>query len=198
MLGPHEGEIAVRLARGAVSEALGGDPPRSPDALPSLFQERRGVFVSWHVHPAHRLRGCVGYPLPVLPLGEGLRRAAVAAALDDPRFEPVTAAEFPVLVAEVSALTAPEPLAAVDRPAGVVIGRHGLIVEHRGVQGLLLPQVAADQGWSPEEFLDGTCEKAGLRPGLWRTPAVRVLRFEAEIFAERSPGGEVVRVLDGT
>jgi len=191
-----DGAVAVRLAREAVARALGRASLRpAPVELPELFRQRRGVFVTWYEHPGHQLRGCIGFPLPVLPLAEGLAEAAVAAALEDPRFPPVTAGELPSLVAEVSVLTPQVEVPARDRPRGVTVGADGLVVESGRLRGLLLPQVAVEQGWGREEFLDGTCEKAGLPRGAWRSPEVRVFRFRAEIFRERSPGGEVVRTL---
>ena len=189
------GATAVRLAREAVARALGEGSPSAPvRAAPGVFRERRGVFVSWYVQAGHRLRGCIGFPEPVLPLGTGLREAAVAAALDDPRFPPVSARELGGLVAEVSLLTPLVALAPEERPRGVRVGRDGLVVEARRMRGLLLPQVATEQGWTAEQFLDGTCEKAGVARGAWRSPEVGVFRFEAEVFRERSPAGEVVRV----
>jgi len=190
----EDGALAVRLAREAVGRALGDPAAREArKALPSTFRERRGVFVTWYEHPAHRLRGCIGYPHAVLPLGEAVREAAVSAALEDPRFAPVTAGELRELVAEVSLLTPFEPISPRDRPGGVAVGRDGLVVESGARRGLLLPQVAPEQGWDREQLLDGTCEKAGLARGAWRSPQVNVYRFQAEIFRERSPGGEVVR-----
>jgi hypothetical protein len=190
----EDGARAVRLAREAVARALGAAAPREgPEEFPSAFRERRGVFVTWYSHPERSLRGCIGYPQPVLPLAQGVREAAISAALDDPRFPPVTARELASLVVEVSLLSPFEPLGPRDRPGAVKVGRDGLVVETGEFRGLLLPQVAPEQGWDNEEFLAGTCEKAGLAPGAWRSPKVNVFRFEAEIFRELSPGGEVVR-----
>jgi len=203
MLSPEEGVAAVRLARRALEDALGPSP--SPDlvravaetpAIP-LFDERRGVFVTLKRHPDGALRGCIGYPLPVLPLRAALAHAAVSAAVEDFRFRPVRASDLPRLTVEVSVLTVPAPLrfsTPEEAVRSVTVGRDGLIVEGFGSSGLLLPQVAPEEGWSAEELLDGTCEKAGLPPRAWRDPRVKVRRFEAEIFHEVTPGGEVVRV----
>lgn len=201
MLSTEERQHALGLARGAVDRALGPSPPADPAApyrsapLPSVFDERRGVFVTWKRHPGGTLRGCIGYPLPVLPLRAGVPRAAVAAAVEDPRFVPVRASELPRLVVEISVLTVPVPIESArpeDRRRAVTVGRDGLIVEGFGCSGLLLPQVAPEQGWSAEELLEGTCEKAGLRPDAWRNPAVTVRRFEAEVFRESVPAGAPV------
>jgi len=164
--------------------------------LPPVFDELRGVFVTLKRHPSGMLRGCIGYPLPVLPLRSALVRAAVSAAVEDYRFRPVPAADLPRTTIEVSVLTPPEPLrfsTPEEAIRAVKVGRDGLIVDGLGSSGLLLPQVAPEEGWSAEQLLDGTCEKAGLPPRSWQDPRVKVRRFEAEVFRELSPGGEVVR-----
>lgn len=64
------------------------------------------------------------------------------------------------------------------------------------MRGLLLPQVPVEYNWSVEEFLDNACLKAGLRPNIWREGTVNVYIFQAQIFAEIVPNGEVIeRVL---
>ncbi len=202
MLSAEEGEVAVRLARRALEHGLAPSPPADPTAfaaaesLPGVFAEPRGVFVTLKRHPDGALRGCIGYPLPVLPLRSAIAGAAVAAAVEDFRFRPVRAADLSRITVEVSVLTVPVPIrftTPAEAIRAVSVGRDGLIVEGFGSSGLLLPQVAPEQGWSAEELLDGTCEKAGLPPRAWRDPRVQVRRFEAEIFRERTPAGEVVR-----
>jgi uncharacterized protein (TIGR00296 family) len=197
----EDGIRAVRLVRASLVSALGN--PSGPgaravrdDDLTAVFDEPRGVFVTLRRYPGARLRGCIGYPLPILPLRTALVQAAVSAATEDPRFPPVEARELDALTLEVSVLSVPVPLRAnrpEERVREVRVGRDGLIVEGYGTSGLLLPQVGPEQGWTAEELLDGTCEKAGLRPGAWRDPKVEVRRFEAEVFAERTPAGEVLR-----
>ncbi len=200
MLSAEEGTQAVRLARESVAGRLGAARPagaRTVEPLPPVFRESRGAFVTLRRYPNGELRGCIGFPLPVLPLERAVAEAAVSAATDDPRFPPVRAGELDELTVEVSVLTVPQPLAAAraeDRVREVRVGRDGLIVDGFGTSGLLLPQVAPEQGWDAEELLDGTCEKAGLPPRAWRDARVRVRRFEAEVFSEQSPGGTVERV----
>lgn len=201
MLSPEEGARAVALARASMARALlAGSPPRDAEGaeppLPPVFDEPRGVFVTLRRHPGGSLRGCIGYPLPILPLRTALPEAAVSAATEDPRFPAVRPPELGSITVEVSVLTAPVPVTAPSSEellGQVVVGRDGLIVDGYGTSGLLLPQVGPEQGWSSEELLEATCEKAGLRPRAWRDPKVRVRRFEAEVFGERTPGGEVVR-----
>ena len=196
MLSAVERRTALSLSRRAIELALGPDPAADPaapfraESLPRVFDERRGVFVTLKRVPGDDLRGCIGYPLPVLPLRSGLPRAAVAAATEDPRFRPVRASELPRLAIEVSVLTVPVPVRAArprDLVAAVTVGRDGLIVDAGGASGLLLPQVAVEMGWTAEEFLDGACEKAGLGRGAWRAGAT-VRRFEAEVVRETTVG----------
>jgi len=197
MLSDTEGAFAVRLARGAILHALGGGPGEGIfPTLPPVFAEPRGAFVTLRRHPSGALRGCIGYPLPMLPLEEAIVRAAVAAAVDDPRFRPIRSDDLATIAVEVSVLTVPVALPRSSPEtilSAIRVGRDGLILDARGTSGLLLPQVAIEQHWSTEEFLDGVCEKAGLPPGAWRLPTARLRRFEAEVFAEERPGGEVRR-----
>lgn len=183
LLSEEEGRDAVRFARQTLEERIGGgNAPLPPSG--AVFADLRGVFVT--LTTGGDLRGCIGYPYPVLPLGEAVREAAIAAATGDPRFPPVTAAELPEITIEVTVLTVPAPLngAPGDRAAGVIPGRHGLIVSGRGTGGLLLPQVATEYGWDAATFLDHTCQKAGLPPGCWRRNDIDVLTFEGQIFHE--------------
>ncbi len=202
MVADEDGVAAVRWARRSVAAALGGRSTSSDRSLPSppegaLFVEPRGVFVTLKHHPSGELRGCIGYPLPHFPLGRAIAQAALAAATEDPRFPRVRSPELSQLTFEVSILSVPVPVPGrtpAEIVAGITVGRDGLIVEGYGTSGLLLPQVAPEQGWSAEQFLDGTCEKAGLPADAWRSPGVRIRRFGAEVFAERSPHGPVERV----
>ncbi len=84
---------------------------------------------------------------------------------------------------EISLLMPERAVASIDE---ITVGRHGVIVEHGRLRGLLLPQVAAEFGWDRETFLEQACLKAGVPRDAWRTGA-RILVFEARIFAESAP-----------
>lgn len=185
MLTPEEGRTAVRLARNAIEKAVGGERMVLP-TLPPVFGEKRGVFVT--IKRQGCLRGCIGLPYPIKPLGDAILEAAGSAALEDPRFPPVSRPELADLDLEVTVLTQPRPLECPpeERPDCVEVGKHGLIVSGLGTGGLLLPQVPTECGWSSREFLDQTCVKAGLRPGCWRRSDVAVLTFEGQIFNEKA------------
>jgi len=165
------------LARAALAAALRGEPmPTLRDGAGVVV--RRGAFVT--LRKAGALRGCIGHVHGDRAVAEVVCEMAVAAALEDPRFPPVTVEELAEITVEVSVLTPPRPLTPID-PAAVAVGRHGLIVRHRGAAGLLLPQVAVEHGLDALAFLDAVCRKAGLRDGAWRHPEAEVLTFETEV-----------------
>src|SRR4030067_3373467 len=101
MLTKSEGEIAVKLARKAIEECLGNGKKIKPDDLPSVFHEKRGVFVTLNRKIEKKeLCGCIGRPYPVMKLGEAIITSAINAALDAPRFDPVIKEEINRVVIE--------------------------------------------------------------------------------------------------
>jgi len=166
----------VEIARAAVIEATTGQKTSAP--RPDGMPEASGAFVT--LKRNGHLRGCIGTLECQRPLVDEVARVAVSAARDDPRFEPLRAAELDGLDVEVSVLG---PLEEIDPhdAAAIVIGRHGLVVEQGGRRGLLLPQVATEWGWERDQFLAQTCAKAGLPLDSWRRGA-KIYRFSAEVF----------------
>ena len=183
LLTDHEGKLALQSARASV-EYLVANIPRPDLKEPPVFDEKRGVFVTLTKEGC--LRGCIGFPYPVIALGEAIREAAIAAASQDPRFPPVKRNELPSISIEVTVLTPPFLLTCApdDRPANIVPGRHGLIVKGMGTSGLLLPQVCTDYQWDARTFLEQTCAKAGLPAHVWHNKNVEVMTFEGQIFSE--------------
>ena len=170
-------ERLLQIARAAIVSHVTG--VREPsEASPALNTPSNGAFVTIHMNGS--LRGCIGNLGTGLPLASVVRECAVAACSADPRFEPVAPAELPGLEIEISLLGPLEPVAS---PEEIEVGRHGLVVEQGWQRGLLLPQVATEWGWDRETFLAQTCHKAGLERDVWKRGA-KVLRFEAEVFAE--------------
>lgn len=171
-------QYLLRLARTSVEARIYGEalPDDQPDD-PALLQTR-GAFVTLKIEG--RLRGCIGHVIGVSPLWKAVRDNAIAAAFEDPRFDPLRADELPVTHIEISALT-PLRRASADE---IEIGRDGVLVERGPARGLLLPQVPVEYGWDLETFLDHTCRKAGLEPGCWRHPDAVISAFCAEVFGE--------------
>jgi len=168
----------ILKARAAIARAIGAEVPTGdvPTAVPT--DVRAGAFVTLRIDG--HLRGCIGYPAPDQPLVEVVERCAVSAAIADPRFPPLTLAEWRDVSLELSALGPIEP---VDDIRNVVVGRDGLIVELGHRRGLLLPQVAIEWKWNAAEFAAQTCIKAGLPSDAWQNGA-KLFKFEAEVFSE--------------
>lgn len=197
MLNAEEGEKAVRYARSIAESAVRTGSYSVPRMeLPPVFEEKAGAFVTVLRYPSMELRGCIGIPEAVYPLRQSLLNAAVESVLSDPRFQPVEPEELGSIVFEVTVLTPPELLSVRSRwelPLSIKIGTHGLMVERGRFRGLLLPQVAVEEGWDSEEFLNKTCWKAGLPEDAWHDERMKVYRFSGEVFGETEPGGSVVR-----
>jgi len=193
------GEFLVRLARRAIEEYVrNGRTIKPPEDTPPELWEKMGVFVTLnrrHAPPQTALRGCIGFPLPIYPLVEATIKAAIYAAVNDPRFPPVRESELNDLTVEVSVLTPPELIEGPpeEKPRKIKVGRDGLIIEKGIYSGLLLPQVPLEWGWDEEEFLAQTCWKAGLPPDCWLDEDTKVYRFTAEVFEEEYPKGPARR-----
>ena len=188
----EEGKLLVRTARRSIETYLReGRKPSTPKVLAKL-REPRGVFVT--LNKGGELRGCIGHPLPAMPLIDAVIDSAISSATRDPRFPPVGLEELPELEVEVSVLSKPELIKVKsprEYPKSIVIGRDGLVVEWSGYAGLLLPQVPVELGWDAEEYLSHACMKAGLMPDQWLSEGVRISKFSAQVFREKGPKGEV-------
>lgn len=179
MLTCEEKRELLRLARVSIESALAGKPPGgTPSVLPGLLK-CSGLFVTLRVD--RQLRGCIGYLESSRPLFELVHEVAPRAALEDPRFPPMTCEELEIVNLELSILS---PLRRIYSTAEIHIGEHGLLLEVGVHRGLLLPQVAAQFGWDTEAFLNATARKAGLYPGAWRDPDAKLFVFSAEVIEE--------------
>ena len=194
-----EGEYLVRLARKTIIEFLkSGRIPPVPSDRPSTLSEKCGVFVTLNsVRNGHELRGCIGFPMPDYPLIEATMRSAIEAATGDPRFNSVSLGEMEQkIVVEVSVLTSPQKVEVLDPkeyPKKIKVGTDGLIAERGMYRGLLLPQVPIEWDWTEEEFLSQCCLKAGLTPDAWLVKGTTVSKFQAIVFQEEKPSGQIRR-----
>ena len=191
MLTLEEGRQAVHLARQALTDYIETKKIIEPQDLPPVFLEMRGVFVT--LHEDGDLRGCIGYPQPVMALGKAIVDSAINAGSRDPRFPSVRPGELGRIEVEVTILTRPKIYTAPKKelPELVLVGRDGLIVTRGPYSGLLLPQVAPEWGFDSREFLSQTCVKAGLTADAWLDEDTKVQHFQAQIFAEVAPDREV-------
>lgn len=110
-----------------------------------------------------------------------MAEVAVKAALDDPRFPPLSREELRELELEISVLSPPRR---ITSPEEIDVGVHGLLLESGDRRGLLLPQVAVEYGWDRETFVDAVVKKAGVSWFSWNDPDARMYVFTAEIFQE--------------
>jgi uncharacterized protein len=191
-----EGAELVRLARVAVEKYLQESIIVKSE---KHTLEKAGVFVTLNYVTSSKkeyLRGCIGFPLPEKPLYQGVVEAAIAAATEDPRFPPLDRQELNNIIFEVSVLTSPQQISVSPAEYGkeIEIGRDGLILQWRFGSGLLLPQVPVELKWNVEEYLANICYKAGAPPDVWLDPSSKLYKFQAVVFKEVEPKGEVVQL----
>jgi AmmeMemoRadiSam system protein A len=179
-LNEEQKKFLLALARKAIERSFTGSVRFQSGTQDPVLKEKRGAFVTLKIDG--ELRGCIGYPLPYKPLDETIIEMAIAAASQDYRFAPLEPEEFEKTKIEISVLTQPVP---VKNPRDVEVGRHGIIVAKGGRQGLLLPQVPVEYGWSCETFLCQGCLKAGLPKDEWQKGA-KIEVFEAQVFSEEA------------
>ncbi len=166
------------LARSAVTEYVMKGTLVDPGPMAPVLSSPRGVFVT--LRNRGELRGCIGFIETTAPLYRSVIEAAVLAACRDARFPPIRLDELETLDIKISVLT---PLRETTNPSHIVVGKHGLVIERGENRGLLLPQVAVENGWKRKTFLEQACLKAGLPRNAWRSGA-RIFVFEALVFGE--------------
>jgi uncharacterized protein len=191
-----EGGQLVRLARIAVEKYLQESVIMRSERD---IQEKAGVFVTLNYVTTSRkeyLRGCIGFPLPEKPLYQGVVEAAIAAATQDPRFPPLDIQELDNITFEISVLTPPQQITVSPANYGkeIQVGRDGLILYWRFGSGLLLPQVPVELKWDVEEYLANICYKAGAPPDVWLDPSSKLYKFQATVFKEVEPKGDIIRL----
>ena len=177
LLSEAEQRTLLSLARQALEEAVRTHRLSDMEPLSGGLSEPAGAFVT--LLRGGRLRGCIGYIEPIKPLWITVRECAMAAALSDPRFDPVEPNELPALHLEISVLSKLFDIA----PEQIEVGLHGLLISRGAQRGVLLPQVAVEWNWDREQFLEETCLKAGLPPQAWQYGA-RIQAFTAQVLQE--------------
>ena len=184
MITERAGNYLVELAKETVKHYLEtGEKLAVPEDYPIELDEKLGVFVT--LNENNMLRGCIGYAEPIESAINATIEVAIAAAFNDPRFNAITKDEFEKLDFEVTVLTKPEMIV-VAHPDQyfdeIEIGTDGLIVQKGYSRGLLLPQVATENAFTIEEFLENTCMKAGISADSWMDESCDVYKFQGQIF----------------
>ena len=197
----EDGTLLIKFARDNIEFFLKNNRKIPiPDQIKEKFGNKYGAFVTLNEYNVigNPLRGCIGYIEPTYPLYDVIHKVSISSAIEDPRFPSVSIEEMDNIVIELSILTPPK-LIEINDPKEylhkIVIGRDGLIAERGVRRGLLLPQVPIDhdRNWDVETFLSHTCSKAWLDSNAWREKSTKIYSFQAILFEEESPRGEVVR-----
>ncbi len=152
-------------------------PPDSFDFY--LDQIKYGAFVT--LFNRTLLRGCVGTCTPSSALAAVVIEMTAAAATRDRRVKPVEVDELDRIHIDITVIS---PLERSDKPLDLEIGTHGVHVARNGKQGVLLPQVAVEHGWSQETFLEQTCLKAGLPSNAWLWRDTKISLFTGLMIEE--------------
>ena len=180
--------IVLQIARGALEHALGSGAsasPYPPESSNTLWLRENGAsFVT--LRQDGDLRGCIGSLEAHRPLGEDIAANAVAAALYDRRFLPVTHIELKRIDVEVSILTPSVLLPCDDEDdamAKLRPGIDGVVLEYGRQRATFLPQVWENLPDAPS-FLRELKRKAGLPGDFWHAD-LRVRRYGVEKHCER-------------
>ena len=184
MISDKAGEYLVNLSKETIKYQLdNGKLMVKPDSYPIELDEELGVFVT--LNKNNNLRGCIGYAEPIKSAIDATMEVALAAAFNDPRFPQLSDKEFDDLEFEVTVLTKPELIEVAHYKQyfdEIEIGRDGLIIQKGYARGLLLPQVAVENAFTKEDFLEHTCMKAGISADSWMDESCDVYKFQGQIF----------------
>ena len=147
-------------------------------AISDAMRPARAAFVT--LKKNSQLRGCIGDIFPQRPLYKSVITNSIHACVNDRRFAPVSQDELKDITIEISALTAPAPIASPDE---IRIGIDGVVLNKDGHSAVFLPQVATEQGWDVNQMLTQLSLKARLPADGWKEGA-SFLVFQAEVFGE--------------
>jgi AmmeMemoRadiSam system protein A len=179
LLTKEEQSALLDLARNTINAFLAGRPlPPLPKAIGALGA-MSGAFVT--LHKRGMLRGCIGNMVGYGPLVRTIQEMAIAVATQDSRFPSVKPDEMGQIDIEISVLS---PMKKIKDVNEIQVGVHGIMMSQGFCRGVLLPQVATEQGWDRDTFLIHTCYKAGLSPDAWKDPKTTIEIFSAQIFGD--------------
>ncbi len=183
-LGAKERRRLLGVAAASIAHGLETGRPLAVDPVehPPALRAPGATFVTLQLQG--RLRGCIGSLEAHRPLVVDVAENAYAAAFRDPRFPPLSAAEFPELEIEISRLTPPEPLrisSEAELLQRLQPGVDGLIIEDGPHRATFLPAVWRSLP-DPREFLAQLKLKAGLPVDHW-SDTLRVYRYRTEAFS---------------
>ena len=145
------------------------------------LKEKAGAFVTLYKMPGKELRGCIGYPYPIMPLYKAVIESA-REATEDPRFPKLRKEELKDIVVEVSVLSPPKAVegkSVEEKVKKIKEFEDGVILSYYGRRALFLPQVWKELP-DKEEFLSQLALKAGLPKDIWKNEGVEFYTFRVE------------------
>jgi len=169
------------IARASIAIPLGKTHPADESA--EWLREQGATFITLNLQ--NKLRGCIGSLRAHRALLDDLKANAQAAAFRDPRFKPLTAAEYENIEVEISLLSALNALAFTDEPSALAQLQprvHGVIFEYGHHRSTYLPQVW-DNFTDPVMFMATLKQKAGLPPNFWE-PGIKLHTYTVAKFRE--------------
>jgi len=180
MLDIQQRKKLLKIARESIGAYLKTGKKLQIKETDPVLNQKMGAFVT--LHKNKELRGCIGNLVGSQALYLTVLDMAIAASVDDPRFPALNLTELNDLQIEISVLS---PLERIDSAEKIELGKHGILVKRGFKSGVFLPQVAAETGWSKEEFLNYLCaQKAGLPADAWRDKDTELYIFTADVFSE--------------
>ncbi len=179
-LNQEEQNIALQIARQSIAAIFDNQNYQPQVKDYPIFKTKRGVFVT--LRKRDELRGCIGTFDESKPLAQTIQEMAISAAFADPRFNQLSAEELDEIKFEISVLS---PMEKIINPNIIEAGKHGVYVQKGSMGGVYLPQVAIEQGWNREQFLEHLCEhKAGIGKNAWQDGSAQIYIFTAQVFGE--------------
>ncbi len=203
-LNEQEYSALIKYLRAKILERLGvkAEYEIDPTYLVKMAEFKLGVFVSiekmmYSDGMVKRvLRGSMGTVRPIKNLLEDSVAAALHAAFYDPRFSPVSIAEFKNCVLEVTVVS---PLADVNiewMRNNLVLGYHGLYIVDSGKASILLPQKVIEIAENYYQRTNKPLDNEGFINELCQYLKIcnpsSIRAFETQIIYELKPDGDVV------
>ena len=180
-LGKEEQKKLLEIARKTVETYIRTKKiPEFSNEYPAL-DKHLGAFVTIKKHG--QLRGCIGRFQHDISLYQVVKEMAVSATTEDHRFKPIIEDELKDLEYEISVLS---PLKKIDKWQDIEIHKHGVQIRNGLKTGVFLPQVATENNWDLDTFMNVLCQqKAGLPVDCWKDPKTEIYVFTAQVFGEK-------------
>jgi uncharacterized protein len=169
------------IARASIAGQFG--KTHAADESAAWLRQQGASFITLNLQ--QKLRGCIGSLRAHRPLLDDVKANAQAAAFRDPRFKPLSVAEYEGIEVEISLLSALSTLSFTDEATALAQLQphvHGVIFEYGHHRSTYLPQVWTSFA-DPMMFMATLKQKAGLPPNFW-DPGVKLHTYTVAKFSE--------------